>query len=165
MVGLHHRDARCLARTFDPSLRSQRTTTGSGIALAFPSSVCGHLFGFLRADALAGIRVGDRTVTLFTERDLGTERGEVLDEKVRRYRSLFARPPDVPIAVGIVVEAARRASTIHSLSNRYATAGLSFLTISSSTCRLSAGCPPAEVSEEQRGCWRRRSWPPRGRGS
>ena len=110
-------------------LRAGNPALPEGIFAWLPERACGQLFGFLRADALAGIRVADRTLTLFVERDLGTERGEVLAEKVRRYRSVFARAPEAPIAVGFVVESARRASTIHSLASRYATAGLSFLTI------------------------------------
>jgi hypothetical protein len=114
---------------FAAFLRAGNPTLGEGIFAWLPERACGQLFGFLRADALAGVRVEDRTLTMFIERDLGTERGEVLAEKVRRYRSVFARAPEAPIAVGFVVESARRASTIHSLASRYATTGLSFLTI------------------------------------
>jgi hypothetical protein len=32
------------------------------------------------------------------------ERGEVLSEKIRRYRSVFARMPDLPFHVGFVVD-------------------------------------------------------------
>jgi hypothetical protein len=114
---------------FAAFLRVGNPELSEGIFAWLPERACGQLFGFLRADALAGIRVGDRTLTMFIERDLGTERGEVLAEKVRRYRSVFARAPEAPVAVGFVVESARRASTINSLASRYATAGLSFLTI------------------------------------
>jgi hypothetical protein len=114
---------------FAAFLRAGNPNLSEGIFVWLPERACGQLFGFLRADALAGIRVGDRTLTTFIERDLGTERGEVLAEKVRRYRSLFARAPEAPIAMGFVVESARRASTIHALASRYATPGLSFLTI------------------------------------
>jgi hypothetical protein len=109
---------------FAAFLRAGNPAVPEGIFAWLPERACGQLFGFLRADALAGIRVGDRTLTLFIERDLGTERGEVLAEKIRRYRSLFARPPEAPIAVGFVLESARRASTIHALAGRYATLGL-----------------------------------------
>ncbi len=44
------------------------------------------------------------------ERDLGTECGDALPEKIRRYRSLFARSqPIEPLHIGIVVYSARRA--------------------------------------------------------
>jgi hypothetical protein len=87
-------------------LRAGNPAVPEGIFAWLPERACGQLFGFLRADALAGIRVGDRTLTLFIERDLSTERGEVLAEKIRRYRSLFARPPDAPIVVGFVADSA-----------------------------------------------------------
>ena len=75
-----------------------------------PERVCAHVFGgFLRPDALAGIGVSERAIALFIERDLGTERGEVLAEKIRRYRSVFARTPDHPVNVGFVVDSERRA--------------------------------------------------------
>ena len=73
----------------DPLLRgSSRGFLGEGLRV---------FGGFLRPDALAGIRVGDRAIALFVERDLGTERGEVLAEKIRRYRSVFAPMPDLPV--------------------------------------------------------------------
>jgi hypothetical protein len=93
----------------DPLLRE-------GIFTWVPERICAHVFGgFLRPDALAGIRVGDRAIALFIERDLGTERGEVLAEKIRRYRSVFARTPDLPVNVGFVVDSERRARTVHEL--------------------------------------------------
>ena len=46
----------------------------------------------------------------------GTERGEVLAEKIRRYRSVFARMPDLPVNVGFVVDSERRARTVHELA-------------------------------------------------
>lgn len=98
--------------TGDPLLRE-------GIFAWIPERACARLFdGFLRPDALAGVRVGDRAIALFIERDLGTERGEVLAEKIRRYRSVFARAPELPVHVGFVVESERRARTIHELAQR-----------------------------------------------
>lgn len=96
----------------DPLLRE-------GIFAWISERACARLFdGFLRPDALAGVRVGDRAVALFIERDLGTERGEVLAEKIRRYRSVFARAPELPVHVGFVVESERRARSIHELARR-----------------------------------------------
>lgn len=108
----------------DPLLRE-------GIFAWVPERACGQLFdGFLRPDALAGIRVADRAIILFIERDLGTERGEVLAEKVRRYRGVFARALDLPIHVGFVVESDRRARTVHGLLTDRNTpgSGVRFLT-------------------------------------
>jgi hypothetical protein len=108
----------------DPLLRE-------GLFTWVPERVSAHVFGgFLRPDALAGIRIGDRAIALFVERDLGTERGEVLAEKIRRHRSVFARTPDLPVNVGFVVDSERRARTVHELAShrgRFETR-LSFLT-------------------------------------
>jgi len=49
----------------------------------------------------------------------GTERGAVLPEKIRRYRSAFSRSSDdPPIHVGIVVDSARRAASVGRLIAR-----------------------------------------------
>ncbi|NJD27902.1 MAG: hypothetical protein FIA92_06350 [Chloroflexi bacterium] len=85
-----------------------------GLVAWVPERACGQLFGgFLRPDALAVIRVRDRAIALFIERDLGTERGDQLGEKVRRYRSVFAGDPTLPVTIGFVVESDRRARTVH----------------------------------------------------
>lgn len=84
-----------------------------GLVAWVPERACGQLFGgFLRPDALAVIRVRDRAIALFIERDLGTERGDDLGEKIRRYRSVFARDPNLAVNVGFVVESARRVRTV-----------------------------------------------------
>ncbi|MHB8960258.1 MAG: replication-relaxation family protein [Candidatus Limnocylindrales bacterium] len=108
-------------------LRAGRPEAGEGLVAWSPERACGQLFGFVRPDALAGVRVGQRTLALFLERDLGTERGEVLADKVRRYRSAFSRVPGDGMAVGFVVESARRAQTIHALGRRHL-GGLTLLT-------------------------------------
>jgi hypothetical protein len=108
----------------DPLLRE-------GVFAWVPERACSHLFnGFLRPDAMAGIRAADKAITLCVERDLGTERSEVLAEKVRRYKSVFARSPDVQINVGFVVESDRRARTVHELaaSGSVGPSGVSFVT-------------------------------------
>lgn len=102
-----------------------------GVVAWVPERACGQLFGgFLRPDALAVIRVRDRVIALFIERDLGSERGEVLPEKIRRYRSVFARDPGLSLHVGFVVESERRARAIHELANTRAGAAgaLNFVT-------------------------------------
>jgi hypothetical protein len=102
-------------------LRHGDPLLAEGLVAWVPERACGQLFGgFLRPDALAAIRVRDRVIALFVERDLGSERGEVLAEKVRRYRSVFARDPKLPLTVGFVVESERRARTIHELADRRA---------------------------------------------
>ena len=109
-------------------LRAGRPEADEGLFAWVPERACGQLFGFIRPDALAGIRVGQRTLALFLERDLGTERGEVLAEKVRRYRSVFSRAPGDTMAVGFVVESARRAQSIHAMGHRQP-GGLTLLTV------------------------------------
>ena len=82
-----------------------------------PSGPAARLFGgFLRPDALAVVRVRDRVIPLFIERDLGTERGDALPEKIRRYRSVATGRPELVLTVGFVVESERRARTIHELA-------------------------------------------------
>ena len=99
-------------------LRAGSPEAGEGLVAWVPERPCGELLGVLRPDALAGVRVGQRTLALFLERDLGTERGEVLADKVRRYRSVFSRAPGDAMAVGFVVASDRRAQTIHALGRR-----------------------------------------------
>jgi hypothetical protein len=99
-------------------LRHADPLLAEGVVAWVPERACGQLFGgFLRPDALAVIRVRDRAIALFVERDLGSERGEVLPEKIRRYRSVFARDPGLPLHVGFVVESERRARSIHELAD------------------------------------------------
>lgn len=61
------------------------------------------------------VRVRDRVIPLFVERDLGTERGDALPEKIRRYRSVATGRPELLLTVGFVVESERRARAIHEL--------------------------------------------------
>jgi len=99
-------------------LRHGDPLLAEGLLAWVPERACGQLFGgFLRPDALAVIRVRDRLIALFVERDLGSERGEVLGEKIRRYRSVFAGGPELPLNVGFVIESQRRARTIHGLAH------------------------------------------------
>jgi len=69
--------------------------------------------GYLRADALAIVRNRDAMIVLFIERDLGTERGSVIVDKLRRYRNMYwsVKEPNV-LHVGIVVESQRRAHAV-----------------------------------------------------
>ena len=98
-------------------LRHGDPLLGEGLVAWVPERACGRLFGgFLRPDALAVVRARDRVIPLFIERDLGTERGDALPEKIRRYRSVASGRPDLVRTVGFVVESERRARTIHELA-------------------------------------------------
>jgi hypothetical protein len=74
--------------------------------------------GSLRPDALAVIRTGPDHIVVFIERDLGTERGEVILAKLERYRGWYDGRvgeqvrTDEPLNVGIVVESRRRGGAI-----------------------------------------------------
>lgn len=104
---------------FAAFLRAGDPVRGEGIFAWIPERAAGRLFGgYLRPDAIAGIRVGDRVIALFVERDLGTERGEDLPDKIGRYRAVFARAPELAVQVGFVVESPRRARTIQDLAGR-----------------------------------------------
>jgi len=105
---------------FAAFLRASEPATGTVLAGWVPERACLRLLGgWLRPDALAVIRIGERSIVLLIERDLGTGRGPVLPEKVRRYRSAFSRSSeDPPIHVGIVVDSARRAASVGRLIAR-----------------------------------------------
>ncbi len=67
----------------------------------------------LRPDALAVVRVGERSILLALERDLGTERGPILAGKVEHYRNCYdGRDERAPLHVGFVVDSARRAASV-----------------------------------------------------
>ena len=84
-----------------------------GLAAWLPERPLAHLFDdYLRPDALALIGVAGGSVTLFIERDLGTEPTRVLAAKVARYRTLLVRAPAVTTNLGIVVESRRRAQSL-----------------------------------------------------
>lgn len=86
---------------------------GSGLAAWLPERPLSHLFNdYLRPDALAVVGIASGRVTLFVERDLGTEPTKVLLGKVSRYRALLARAPGVSANLGIVVESPRRARSL-----------------------------------------------------
>ena len=62
----------------------------------------------LRPDALAVIRVGERSILLAIERDLGTERGPILADKVDSYQRVYGqRKEQAPLHVGFVVDSRR----------------------------------------------------------
>jgi hypothetical protein len=63
----------------------------------------------LRPDALALVRVGERSILLAIERDLGTERGPILAAKLENYQGCYDR---APLHVGFVVDSPRRAASV-----------------------------------------------------
>jgi hypothetical protein len=69
--------------------------------------------GYLRPDALAMLRVREAMILMFIERDLGTERGSVLVDKLRRYRNVYWRlkRPDA-LHVCVVAGSQRRAFAV-----------------------------------------------------
>ncbi len=105
---------------FATFLRAVDRTRAVGVCGWVPERACLRLAGgFVRPDALAVLPVGDRSIVLVIERDLGTERGGTLPEKVRRYRSLFARSQPIgPLHVGIVVDSARRLLSVRRILAR-----------------------------------------------
>lgn len=96
-----------------------------GLGIWIPERAGGQLFGgFLRPDAIAGIRVGGRALTLFVERDLGTERGESLAQKIRRYGSVLDRIASEAVRIGFVVDSVRRGKTLmQSATRQYGSGG------------------------------------------
>ena len=94
-------------------LRAADPTSGRGLLGWLPERAVGDLFdGYLRPDALASINTGAGRLTLFVERDLGTETAGVLVDKIGRYRRLFRHREDEVTNVGIVVESPRRSASI-----------------------------------------------------
>jgi Replication-relaxation len=94
-------------------LRAADPTSGRGLLGWLPERAAGDLFdGYLRPDALASINTGAGRLTLFVERDLGTETLRVLIDKVSRYRRLFRHQIDEPVTLGVVVDSPRRAASL-----------------------------------------------------
>jgi Replication-relaxation len=69
---------------------------------------------YLRPDALAVIGVPRRRITLFIERDMGTEPTGVLSAKLSRYRTVLGRAAGATGNVGIVVDSTPRTRTLGS---------------------------------------------------
>jgi len=95
-------------------LRAGDPERGFGLAAWVPERPCIRLArGLLRPDALAVVRVGQASIIIVIERDLGTERGPVLAGKLERYRRLYDYlPARAPLHVGFVVDSARRAASV-----------------------------------------------------
>jgi hypothetical protein len=72
----------------------------------------------LRPDALALVRVGERSILIAIERDLGTERGPILAAKVENYQGYGRRDHGAPLHVGFVVDSPRRAASVRARLRR-----------------------------------------------
>lgn len=100
---------------FAAFLRAGEPARGYGLSAWVPERPLIRLTsaGLIRPDALAVVRAGEDSVLLAVERDLGTERGGVLQEKLRLYRLAYGGGRDVaPLHVGLVVDSARRAASV-----------------------------------------------------
>lgn len=94
-------------------LRSARPSEGTGLVAWLPERAIASLFdGYIRPDALAVIGTEAARISLFIERDLGTESARTVVAKVDRYAAIFGSARDAPVVVGIVVESARRAASV-----------------------------------------------------
>ena len=141
-------------------LRASDPVVPEGLFAWVPERPCGQLFGgFLRPDALAGVRVGRRAIALFIERDLGTERGEVLAEKIRRYRSVLSRTPDLAVHVGFVVGSHRRARAVHALAQSSGSIPPGVLVVTATADELDAD-PLGSRWSDGRSSWATRDLPP-----
>ena len=100
---------------FAAFLRTSDATRGVGLAAWVSERPLIRLTwtASLRPDALAVIRVGERSILLAIERDLGTERGPILADKVESYQGSYGRRDGrAPLHVGFVVDSPRRAASV-----------------------------------------------------
>ena len=87
-------------------LRASPLTDEIGLAAWIPEHAATLPYrGVQRPDAIALIRRGDVGTVLIVERDLGTERHEILIAKLERYRRIGIHPAGTNL--GFVVERAR----------------------------------------------------------
>ena len=100
---------------FAAFLRASDATRGVGLAAWVSERPLIRLTwtSSLRPDALAVIRVGEASLLLAIERDLGTERGPILADKVDSYQRVYGRgDQQAPLHVGFVVDSPRRAASV-----------------------------------------------------
>jgi hypothetical protein len=85
-----------------------------GLVAWLPERVCDPLFdGYLRPDALAAVRDGDRLALTFIERDSGSERLAVVLAKARRYVAVLGSHGEThPVQVAFVADGRRRAASL-----------------------------------------------------
>lgn len=92
-------------------LRASPLTDDIGLAAWVPEHAAALPYrGVQRPDAIALVRRGDVGTLLIVERDLGTERHEILIAKLERYRRIRIHPPGTNL--GFVVESSRRAGAL-----------------------------------------------------
>ena len=96
-------------------LRGSQAADEIGLVGWMPERAAARTYDhYVRPDAIAVFRARDRAAVLFIERDLGTERRDVLGGKVDRYRLVTDRFGHREASLGIIVESARRAAAIRS---------------------------------------------------
>jgi hypothetical protein len=96
-------------------LRGSPAADEAGLAGWVPERAAARTYDdYVRPDAIAVFRARDRAAVLYIERDLGTERRDVLGGKVDRYRLVRDRYDHREASLGIIVESARRAAAIRS---------------------------------------------------
>jgi hypothetical protein len=100
---------------FAAFLRASPAAAEVGLAGWVPERAAARTYrDYVRPDAIAIFRDRDRSTVLLIERDLGTERRDVLGGKIDRYRTATVQFGHRQAGVGIVVESARRAAAIRS---------------------------------------------------
>jgi hypothetical protein len=100
---------------FAAFLRASDATVGVGLAAWVSERPLIRMTwtASLRPDSLAVVRVGERSILLAIERDLGTERGPILAAKVENYQGTYrSRDHRAPLHVGFVVDSPRRAASV-----------------------------------------------------
>jgi hypothetical protein len=80
--------------------------------------------GYVKPDALAVIGTPSARICLLVERDLGTEPTSTVAAKAARYATLLDGQRDPPVNIGIVVESARRSTSIRHAIERVDARGL-----------------------------------------
>jgi hypothetical protein len=92
-------------------LRDSPLSDEIGLAAWVPEHAAALAYrGVQRPDAIALVRRGDVGTQLLVERDLGTERHEILIAKLERYRRIGIHPAGTNL--GFVVESSRRAGAL-----------------------------------------------------
>jgi hypothetical protein len=117
---VHHLAVQDLLASF---LRAARPD--HGLIAWLPERICAAMFdGYLRPDAIAAVRLGNRLILLFIERDTGSERLAFLAAKARRYHAVLGARSEVqPAHLVFVTDSARRARSIVGASSIAAARG------------------------------------------
>lgn len=92
-------------------LGASRVADGIGLVAWLPERAAALAFkGYLRPDAIAVFSNRARATLLMIERDLGTERRDILAKKVEHYSNPLNRAPGANL--GLVVESGRRSAAV-----------------------------------------------------